>query len=126
MKAASKAAATRFNFTIPGSAVTAGASHKEKAPVHLASRLNWLRAGVMGANDGIVSTAGIVAGVAGAAVSEHALLAAESPQSPRERFPWPRANTYQSRANATRSKQPSGANNGVSPEMSTELATSRR
>jgi vacuolar iron transporter family protein len=31
-----------------------------------ASRLNWLRAGVLGANDGIVSTAGIVVGVAGA------------------------------------------------------------
>ena len=32
----------------------------------LASRLNWLRAGVLGANDGIVSVAGIVVGVAGA------------------------------------------------------------
>lgn len=31
-----------------------------------ASRLNWLRAGVLGANDGIVSVAGIVVGVAGA------------------------------------------------------------
>ncbi len=30
------------------------------------NRLNWLRAGVLGANDGIVSTAGIVLGVAGA------------------------------------------------------------
>ena len=27
-------------------------------------RLNWLRAGVLGANDGIVSTAGLVVGVA--------------------------------------------------------------
>lgn len=32
----------------------------------LAARLNWLRAGVLGANDGIVSTAGLVFGVAGA------------------------------------------------------------
>jgi VIT1/CCC1 family predicted Fe2+/Mn2+ transporter len=31
------------------------------------NRLNWLRAGVLGANDGIVSVAGIVMGVAGAA-----------------------------------------------------------
>ena len=31
-----------------------------------AGRLNWLRAGVLGANDGIVSVAGIVVGVAGA------------------------------------------------------------
>lgn len=33
----------------------------------LASRLNWLRAGVLGANDGIVSIAGLVIGVAAAA-----------------------------------------------------------
>jgi len=32
----------------------------------LAGRLNWLRAGVLGANDGIVSVAAIVVGVAGA------------------------------------------------------------
>ena len=32
----------------------------------LAQRLNWLRAGVLGANDGIVSTAAVVVGVAGA------------------------------------------------------------
>ncbi|TAL41503.1 MAG: VIT family protein [Salinibacterium sp.] len=32
----------------------------------LASKLNWLRAGVLGANDGIVSVASIVVGVAGA------------------------------------------------------------
>ncbi len=31
---------------------------------HSASKLNWLRAGVLGANDGIVSTAGLVVGVA--------------------------------------------------------------
>lgn len=42
----------------------------------IATRLNWLRAGVMGANDGIISTAGMVVGVAGAAVSDRALLAA--------------------------------------------------
>jgi vacuolar iron transporter family protein len=33
---------------------------------HVANRLNWLRAGVLGANDGIVSTAGLVVGVAAA------------------------------------------------------------
>jgi VIT1/CCC1 family predicted Fe2+/Mn2+ transporter len=32
----------------------------------VASRLNWLRAGVLGANDGIISTAGLVIGVAAA------------------------------------------------------------
>ncbi|MFC4910094.1 VIT1/CCC1 transporter family protein [Actinomadura gamaensis] len=39
-------------------------------------RLNWLRAGVLGANDGIVSTAGIVVGVAGATTDEGTLLLA--------------------------------------------------
>src|SRR3984893_12824254 len=34
----------------------------------VSARLNWLRAGVLGANDGIVSTAGIVVGVAAATV----------------------------------------------------------
>lgn len=35
----------------------------------MASKLNWLRAGVLGANDGVVSTAGIVVGVAAATVA---------------------------------------------------------
>jgi VIT1/CCC1 family predicted Fe2+/Mn2+ transporter len=43
-----------------------GADHHEPHDTGLASRLNWLRAGVLGANDGIVSTAAIVLGVAGA------------------------------------------------------------
>jgi VIT1/CCC1 family predicted Fe2+/Mn2+ transporter len=42
----------------------------------LADRLNWLRAGVLGANDGIVSVAGIVLGVAGATTSRGAILTA--------------------------------------------------
>lgn len=42
----------------------------------LASRLNWLRAGVLGANDGIVSTAGLVVGVAGATSDRAAILIA--------------------------------------------------
>ncbi|MDO9457890.1 VIT family protein [Nocardioides sp.] len=39
-------------------------------------RLNWLRAAVLGANDGIVSTAGIVVGVAGATSERSAILVA--------------------------------------------------
>lgn len=38
-------------------------------PAHSARGLNWLRAGVLGANDGIVSIAATVVGVAGAASS---------------------------------------------------------
>lgn len=40
------------------------------------SRLNWLRAGVLGANDGIVSTAGIVVGVAAATAAREPILMA--------------------------------------------------
>lgn len=39
-----------------------------------AARLNWLRAGVLGANDGIVSIAGLVVGVAGATPSRASIL----------------------------------------------------
>lgn len=39
-------------------------------------RLNWLRAGVLGANDGIVSTAGVVVGVAGATTDRGTILVA--------------------------------------------------
>ncbi len=41
-----------------------------------ASRLNWLRAGVLGANDGIVSVAAIVIGVAGATTARGAIFTA--------------------------------------------------
>ena len=42
----------------------------------LRSRLNWLRAGVLGANDGIVSTAGVVVGVAGATTDRTTIMVA--------------------------------------------------
>src|SRR5581483_3049928 len=42
----------------------------------LAARLNWLRAGVLGANDGIVSVAGLVVGVAGATVARGPIFTA--------------------------------------------------
>ncbi|BDY32284.1 integral membrane protein [Mycolicibacterium mageritense DSM 44476 = CIP 104973] len=42
----------------------------------VASKLNWLRAGVLGANDGIVSTAGIVVGVAAATAERSPILTA--------------------------------------------------
>lgn len=34
---------------------------------HLVSRIGWLRAAVLGANDGLVSTASLIVGVAAAA-----------------------------------------------------------
>jgi VIT1/CCC1 family predicted Fe2+/Mn2+ transporter len=48
--------------------------HDGGGPGSIGSRLNWLRAGVLGANDGIVSTAGIVIGVAGATADRSTIL----------------------------------------------------
>ena len=42
----------------------------------MGSRANWLRAAVLGSNDGIVSVAGLVVGVAGATNSKLIILAA--------------------------------------------------
>ena len=42
----------------------------------IGGRINWLRAGVLGANDGIVSTASLVVGVAGATSDRGALVTA--------------------------------------------------
>jgi vacuolar iron transporter family protein len=42
----------------------------------LAARLNWLRAAVLGANDGVVSVAGIVMGVSGATSDRTAIAVA--------------------------------------------------
>jgi VIT1/CCC1 family predicted Fe2+/Mn2+ transporter len=49
---------------------------KEPHSDRLGSRLNWLRAGVLGANDGIVSVAGVVVGVAGATSSLQQIVTA--------------------------------------------------
>jgi VIT1/CCC1 family predicted Fe2+/Mn2+ transporter len=40
----------------------------------LGSRLNWLRASVLGANDGVISLAALLTGVAAASVPPHTLL----------------------------------------------------
>jgi VIT1/CCC1 family predicted Fe2+/Mn2+ transporter len=46
----------------------------EQQQGQLHQKLNWLRAGVLGANDGIVSTAGLVVGVAGATANTGLIL----------------------------------------------------
>jgi vacuolar iron transporter family protein len=43
---------------------------------HLVSRIGWLRAAVLGANDGIISTASLIVGVAAAAATQNAVLTA--------------------------------------------------
>jgi VIT1/CCC1 family predicted Fe2+/Mn2+ transporter len=49
------------------------ALHKED---HLIERIGWLRAAILGANDGLISTASLIVGVAAAATSRHEILVA--------------------------------------------------
>jgi vacuolar iron transporter family protein len=48
-------------------------AHRER---HRSERIGWLRAAVLGANDGIVSTASLVLGVAAAEAARHDVLVA--------------------------------------------------
>lgn len=48
-------------------------THRE---AHLVARIGWLRAAILGANDGIVSTASLIVGVAAAAASKNDVLIA--------------------------------------------------
>lgn len=59
-------------FNVPVSVTHPGEPHHAS----LGERLNWLRAGVLGANDGIVSVAGVAVGVAGATSDRTAILVA--------------------------------------------------
>jgi VIT1/CCC1 family predicted Fe2+/Mn2+ transporter len=47
--------------------------HRE---THLVERIGWLRAAVLGANDGIISTASLILGVAAAAATKSDILVA--------------------------------------------------
>ena len=61
---------------VSGAGLDVGPHEDEPHAGGLNDRLNWLRAGVLGANDGIVSTAGVVVGVAGATTDRAAILIA--------------------------------------------------
>lgn len=63
-------------MTDPGTDLELGPHEGEPHERGFNDRLNWLRAGVLGANDGIVSTAGIVLGVAGATTDRGVILVA--------------------------------------------------
>ena len=65
---------TTDHVDAPG--MSAGPHAGEPHQGGLNNRLNWLRAAVLGANDGIVSTAGIVMGVAGATTDRGTILVA--------------------------------------------------
>lgn len=65
--------------TYPAAVSTDSTQPEHPAEPHtagLAQRLNWLRAGVLGANDGIVSTAAVVVGVAGGTDTQAPVLLA--------------------------------------------------
>ncbi len=49
---------------------------RTRPEVHLSQRANWLRAGVLGANDGILSTSSLVLGVAASGASSSATVTA--------------------------------------------------
>jgi vacuolar iron transporter family protein len=71
------AAADPTGITLP--CVTASDDRQHPAEPHAgswANRLNWLRAGVLGADDGIVSVAGIVVGVAAASAARGPIFTA--------------------------------------------------
>lgn len=53
--------------------MTSTTMHK-RPEIHLVSRIGWLRAAVLGANDGIVSTASLILGVAAAAAKPSDIL----------------------------------------------------
>ena len=48
--------------------------HSTHDEAHLSNRNHWLRAAVLGANDGLISTASLLVGVAAANPSSHTLL----------------------------------------------------
>jgi len=57
-------------------AIPVGPHEDEPHADGINNRLNWLRAAVLGANDGVVSTAGLVMGVAGATDNRTTILVA--------------------------------------------------
>ena len=63
---------TKSAFEIEGQIL----STEEFQKSSMAHKLNWLRAGVLGANDGIVSTAGLIFGVAGAGANSNGIFIA--------------------------------------------------
>ncbi len=63
---------TKSAFEVEGEIIATEEFQKSS----MAHKLNWLRAGVLGANDGIVSTAGLIFGVAGAGAKPDAIFVA--------------------------------------------------
>ena len=67
--------APRVRSSAPAS-IDVGQHADEPHSDGMSARLNWLRAGVLGANDGIISTAGLVIGVAAATTARGPIVTA--------------------------------------------------
>jgi len=61
---------------VPLSGVTPISRLHQHPEIHLVSRIGWLRAAVLGANDGIISTASLIVGVAAASAATSEVLIA--------------------------------------------------
>ncbi len=66
----------REQFTTPAMTAIADQERMDLFDAHLGEKVNRLRAAVLGANDGIVSTAAVLVGVAGATTNRHAIIMA--------------------------------------------------
>jgi VIT1/CCC1 family predicted Fe2+/Mn2+ transporter len=71
-------AAPAFQIHVDEADEPEGAMNRSRvhAESHLVRRIGWLRAAVLGANDGIVSTASLIVGVAAAAATQNEVLVA--------------------------------------------------
>ena len=56
------------------SAASRSGTQRESGENHRSGRIGWLRASVLGANDGLVSTASLVVGIAASGASAHGVL----------------------------------------------------
>ena len=83
------------------------------AEAHRGTSAGWLRAAVLGANDGLVSTASLMVGVAASGAATGLITTAGLAGLP-ERWPWQPANTCQSARKST-SKEPTGAYGAARP-----------
>lgn len=68
--------ATSQNIRVNTSAKAIEHSKEDSHEANITAKLNWLRAAVLGADDGIVSIAGLVVGVAGATTNQSIILTA--------------------------------------------------
>ena len=82
---------------------------------HSTGRMQWLRASVLGANDGLVSISSIMVGVAASGAGTHAAITAGVAGLPPGRWPWRPASTSRSAPKPTSSEPTARWNSATSP-----------